>query len=172
MASAIQVKIIKPERLKSQAFARAIREAALEAANDIELDFTYTVSSWDHAVRFEKEVAITGDAVEVLVGTDDKIYGYVNDGTKPHLIFPRSGKALRFQWGGKGSYKAKTQPRRISSGPGGPSGPMVHMAYVQHPGTDAREFDKEIEKKWRKPYRRRIEQAMAEGARESGHGIP
>jgi hypothetical protein len=171
--AAVQVKAIKPERFKDEAFTTAMWHEANKVADDMLLDFTYTTSSWEHDVKFENVTQVTGAAVEVLVGTGDKIYGYVNDGTEPHTIWPRFGnKALRFQWGGKGSYKPKTVPRRISSGPGGPTGPMVHKAYVQHPGTTARQFDKTIEKKWRLPFRRRMERAMAKGATASGHGIP
>ena len=137
----------------------------------MEKDFEKTVKAWSRKPKFEKIVSVDPD-VEVLVGTDNKVYGYVNDGTRPHLIFPKKAKALSFRWGGKGSYRPKTKPRFIGSVPGGPTGPKVVRPYVQHPGTKAREFDKTIEKKWRSAFKRRMEKAMRSAAKASGHGIP
>jgi len=171
MPAAIQVKVIKPQRFKDAAFKRAIQSAAKAAASEMEKDFKATVATWSSKPKFEKIVAVDPN-VEVLVGTDDKVYGYVNDGTRPHLIFPKRAKALSFRWGGKGSYKPKTKPRFIGSLPGGATGPRIARPYVQHPGTKAREFDKTIEKKWRSAFKRRMEQAMGKAAKASGHGIP
>lgn len=170
MPAAFQIKEIKPARFKDKAFKDALRDAARQAAKDIEKDFKKTTETWKNKPKFERVVSVDPN-VEVLVGTDDEIYGYVNDGTKPHPIFPNRAKALSFRWGGKGSYRAKTKPRVIGSTPGGSSGPLVHFPYVQHPGTKARKFDQTIEKKWRAPFKRRMEQAMRRAAKASGHGI-
>ena len=170
MPAAVQIKVIKPQRFKDEAFKRAMEAAAKEAAKAMEADFDKTVATWDNKPDFEKIVSVDPN-VEILVGTDDEIYGYVNDGTRPHPIFPVRAKALSFQWGGKGSYKAKTKPRVIGSTPGGPSGPRVSRPYVQHPGTKARKFDETIEKKWRAPFKRRMEKAMSDAAKASGHAI-
>jgi len=169
-ASAVVVKQIKPSRFKSEAFTEAVARAAKQVSNEMVLDFRETTRSWKHKPMFEAVVSVDPNA-EVLVGTDDKIYGYVNDGTKPHIIRPKRAKALRFKWGGKGSYKPKTQPRVIGSTPGGPSGPEVALKWVRHPGTEAREFDKTIEKKWQPRFRRLMEQAMKQGAIDSDHAI-
>jgi len=171
MPAAIQIKVIKPQRFKDAAFKKAIKDAAKAAGTEMEKDFQKTVATWSRKPKFEKIVSIDPN-VEVLVGTDNEVYGYVNDGTRPHLIFPKRAKALSFRWGGKGSYKPKTRPRFIGSMPGGPTGPRVARPYVQHPGTKAREFDKTIEKKWRSAFKRRMEQAMSAAAKASGHGIP
>ena len=108
-----------------------------------------------------------------MVDTSDEIYGYVNDGTPPHPIpkVPKISGSLAFQWGGKGSYKAKTAPRVIGSTGGGPTGPMVFPKQVQHPGTKARNFDDEIQKKWTPKFKRHMEKAMRDAARASGHAI-
>lgn len=171
MPAAVQIKTIKPQRFKDEAFYNAILKAAQEAANAMQADFEKTTETWEHEVKFEQVISVDPD-VEVLVGTDDEIYGYVNDGTKPHPIFAKRAKALRFQWGGKGSYRPKTTPKIIGSKPGGPTGPIVHRPYVQHPGTKARKFDITIERKWRAPFKRRMEKAMSDAGKASGHGIP
>lgn len=170
MASSVVVKQIKPSRFKDEAFKAAIVAEANRVAQEMVKDFEATTATWEHEVKFEAVVDVDPN-VEVLVGTDDKIYGYVNDGTKPHPIFARRARALSFQWGGKGSYRAKTRPKVIGSTPGGPTGPQVARPYVQHPGTDAREFDTTIEKKWRPRFLRLMEKAMAEAAVASDHAI-
>jgi len=170
MPAAFQIKEIKPARFKQEAFKAALRTAARQAAKDIAKDFEKTTATWKHKPKFEQVVSVDPN-VEALVGTDDKIYGYVNDGTPPHPIFPKRAKALSFRWAGKGSYRAKTKPRIIGSTPGGSTGPRVAFPYVQHPGTKARKFDETIEKKWRAPFKRRMEQAMRRAAKASGHGI-
>lgn len=171
MPAAVQIKGIKPARFKDAAFRRVIQKAAQQAADAMQEDFEKTTATWDHKVEFER-IIDTDPNVEVLVGTDDEVYRYVNDGTRPHLIFPKKKKALSFQWGGKGSYRPKTKPSTIGSTPGGPTGPKVARAYVQHPGTKARNFDKVIQKKWRSAFRRRMEQAMSDAAKASGHAVP
>lgn len=171
MASAIVVKEIKPARFKDEAFTAAMQAVAKEVGREMVLDFRETTRTWKHKPKFELLTAVNPN-VEVLVGTDDEIYGYVNDGTRPHTIRPKRAKALAFKWGGKGSYMPKTKPKVIGSTPGGPRGPQVAFPEVHHPGTEARNFDDEIEKKWRPKFRRLCEAAMKSGAAKSGHGIP
>ncbi|MHA4774763.1 HK97 gp10 family phage protein [Streptomyces sp. MSC1_001] len=52
------------------------------------------------------------------VGSDVEYAPMVNDGTRPHIIRPRTKKALKFQVGGR----------------------TVYAAVVRHPGTRARPF--------------------------------
>lgn len=54
----------------------------------------------------------------VSVGSDLEYAGFVNDGTRPHVIRPRRAKALRFTVGGR----------------------TVYATVVNHPGTRARPF--------------------------------
>ena len=173
----IVAKAIKPRRFRSEAFTRAITAAANEAGKEIKKDFEATTKTWKHKPDFVKEVDTKASPVQVLVGTDDEIYRFVDEGTKPHPIFAgaytgkSNKKALAFQWGGKGSYRAKTKPGFIGSRAGGPTGPFVAFPYVQHPGTKPRHFDKIIQKKWTPRFKRLMERAMSAGAKGSGHSI-
>lgn len=54
----------------------------------------------------------------VTVGSDLEYAGYVNDGTRPHVIRPRRARALRFRVGGR----------------------VVYARLVNHPGTRAKPF--------------------------------
>jgi hypothetical protein len=103
----------------------------------------------------------------VLVGTDDEIYGYVNEGTKPHTIWAKNARTLAFP----SAYTPKTRPGHMTAGSGGASGPTVFAAEVHHPGTEARNFDKAIQKEWKPKFKRLMEQAMKTGATASGHGM-
>ena len=169
-ASVINARTVKPSPFKDKALYDAIEAKAREAARGMEADFDQTTETWKHEVEFKTVISML-PSVLVSVRTDDEIYGYVNDGTKEHPIFPKRGKSLKFQWGGKGSYTPKTKVRIIGSGPGGPSGPVVHMAHVQHPGTKARGFDVAMLKRWDPRFKSRMEQAMSEAAKASGHLI-
>lgn len=170
MAETIVVKQISPTRFKDEAFTAAIVAAARKASHEIVLDYRETTRSWNHKPVFEVVINVNPN-IEILVGTDDEIYGYVDEGTKPHIIKPKRARALSFQWGGKGSYMAKTKPGVIGSQPGGPRGPMVSFKQVHHPGTKARGFSKAIDKKWSAAFKRRMEHAMSAGADASGHSI-
>lgn len=92
-------------------------------------------------VRFEF------DGAEVSMIVDGRIFGYVDQGTKPHDIAPkRPGGRLVFTYGGPGSYTPKTQPGLLASGPGGQSGETTYARVVKHPGTKARNFLEAIAK--------------------------
>lgn len=158
-------KAIKPARFDDKAFTRAMNKAAKSAASDIKGDFEKTTKYWRHKPVFEKVVQIGPNAVAVLVGTDDEIYGYVDGGTKPHVIRATRAKMLRFL----SEYRAHTQPRVLESGRGGARGKAIYRKEVMHPGTEAREFDKLISEKWKDAFKRRMEQAMKEGRQQCGH---
>lgn len=66
------------------------------------------------------------------------IFGYVDGGTEPHMIFPKDPrKRLAF----KANYSARTKPINVpNAGSGKASGPTVFSKGVMHPGTEAREF--------------------------------
>ncbi|MDX2140300.1 MAG: hypothetical protein SF123_19595 [Chloroflexota bacterium] len=116
-------------------------------------DFNATVRTWKRKPTF----TITTDSKGVIsVSTDNPIYGYVNYGTKPHIIRPKRGKYLWFQTG----YKAKTRPRVISSSNGGASGKLARAKQVRHPGTAARQFDKIIAERRRKTYVEEMRKAV------------
>jgi len=125
------------ERLPEDVLMRAMKQTAQTTKRELLRRFRRTVGTWRHRPRFEVIEEITPTGVSVLAGTDDKVYRYVDQGTRPHIIEPRGpGYPLRF----KSGYAAKTQPGVLGSGQGGPSGPYVHAWRVQHPGTQARRF--------------------------------
>ena len=96
-----------------------------------------TTKTWSHSVVFEKIVNVQGSTVEVLVGTDDFIYGIVNDGARIPAI---EGKLMVFQ----ANYAAKTTPGSLQSRRGGASGPLVFTRRVRARTIRARNFTEKI----------------------------
>jgi len=163
---ALIVKALTPKKFKDDVFRKEIFITAKTTARDIRNDFQKTVSTWERKPKFEMIVAVGPNSIDIYVGTDDEIYGYVDRGTKEHIIQPKKpGGVLAF----KSQYKPKTIPNMIGSRSGGSSGNTVFASWVIHPGTKARNFDKVIQKKWTPIYKRRMEQAISRANKKSGH---
>lgn len=140
---AFRLKAIKPKTNARNA-ARTIQavKSVMEAARDGALkDYLSCTRSWDHTVVFEAIQTKDG----WIVGTEDEVFQYVDEGTEPHTIAPKPGNALRFYAGGA----PKSTPHIIGSNPGRRGDQLVFTRKpVHHPGTEAREFTEEIHKKW------------------------
>jgi len=164
--SALVIKQIKPTRLKVDALRLQLLNDMRAVGVEIKQDFEKTTATWDRKVAFETQISLSGGA-QVEVSTSDEIYGYVDLGTRPHVIRPKRAKALRFQSG----YVAKTTPGVIGSSAGGPFGDTVFSRGVNHPGTKARNFSKGITELWQTKFKRKMEQAMSSAAKASGHAL-
>lgn len=141
---------------------REIKSALDKLAKDVKKTFEGTTSTWQTDVKFDTKVTMSGSNASIEVSTDNKIYGYVNEGTPAHIIRPRRARMLAFQTG----YRAKTRPRSIASGPGGASGPMAYANVVHHPGTKAREFTKYVSVRYLDVLPVVIQQAITKAAKE------
>jgi hypothetical protein len=150
---------IKPKG-RSSDFSRlpgAVKRGMRRAAEKIKEDYELTTKGWKRDVEFIiKEAGDFG----LIISTDDDVWKWTDEGTKPHVIEAKPGRVLRFGAGGK----AKTTPGVLVSGPGSKGGAVVFRPRVRHPGTKARGFSKIIAKRWRKgvaPFvRDAIEEAM------------
>ena len=168
----IVLKAIRPRRLRDDALRLALLNEMRKVATEIKKDFAKTTATWAHRVQFTVLVSLTGPGPVVLVGTDDRVYRYVDEGTRPHLIFAGiyTGKSKKKALAFRGAFRAKTTPRVIGSGAGFKGGALVLRPYVQHPGTEARQFDVTIQGSWEPRFKRRMEAAMVQAAAKSGHG--
>jgi hypothetical protein len=149
------VKLIIPKKLIAdpKRLARALTNAMNGVAKDVQVDFKTTTQNWQHAVDFPIE---SPSDYRRTISTDDAIYGYVNDGTRPHRIAPKGGGVLRFNT----PFQAKTVPGQIMSGPGSAGGSEVFSRGVNHPGTKPRNFDKTIKEKWDKQFGTIMQRAL------------
>lgn len=126
--------------------------------------FERVVVNWQHKPEFKARKFVTVDEIQVNVfpaGEHKMIWIYVSGGTKPHEITPKNAyNRLFFEWGGPGSYKPKTRPVGRFGGPGVVMGGSLAVAKsVQHPGTEAREFEKAIRDDYRREFSRSMEAA-------------
>lgn len=125
--------------------------------------FEIVVMNWQTRVEFAARKYFDSNALRLTVHptVGKEIWGYVSQGTRPHVIVPKGPWPLQFKTG----YKPKTLPPAKFGGPGIATGPMVAAWKVQHPGSEGREFEKNImedEKPW---FRRNAENAWRRAIR-------
>jgi len=174
---------VVPMKLNTSAMTKVIYDTVVESAKLAKKDFEKTVTTWKNKPQMETRVGGVGRLLSGKArldfsagpnpyGDNYDIYKFVDLGTKKHDITPKKpGGVLSFQWGGPGSYNAKTKPRRLTSTGGGATGPMVAFKAVKHPGTKARQFSSIIARKWRKKLPKDAQKAMDKATQVSGHSM-
>jgi hypothetical protein len=167
----VLVKAIKPSKLRDGKLRLELLNAMRKAATVVKSDFEKTVETWEKKPKFEVVISLRPEAPAILVDTEDEIYRYVNDGTRPHAIFAGifTGKSRKRVLSFPSQFRPKTKVRQLRSFRGFKGGPNVQRPFVQHPGTEARNFDEVIKKKRSAWFKRQMEKAMRKAARKSGH---
>lgn len=120
------------DRLQVDIEAANGRAAAALGRRAIRL-FRSTVRTWRNKPQFDLETNASANAIEVLVGTDDKIYGYIDRGTSVrYAIMSRD-------------FAAKTTPGSLQSRPGRGGAVFISRQHPR-PGIKARDFSGNIAK--------------------------
>ena len=134
--------VLDPARYKAE-----IDKATIAAKDGVQADFKKTAATWSHQPTWYT----TRRGTIWYIGTKDEIYGYVDEGTSPHIIAPKKpGGRLRFFGGG---FKPKSRVGYIASYNGvTASKDLTYTKIVHHPGTKARNFSKKIAEKWQKEF--------------------
>ena len=175
MPRVVIIKTIKPQRFNEAALRNRIRYRMYKVRDGILKDFKATTENWEHEVKWKSVTHFTKrlPSPSVEVWTDDEIYRYVNDGTKPHDIWAGwyTGKSEHKVLAFPSQSSPKTTPGSLKSGPGSSGGAIIFTPYVQHPGGKARNFTGQIEKKWTPRFKRAMERAMSDARKASGHAI-
>ncbi len=161
----VQFKAIKPKRLKEKEMRLELLNGLRSVARKVDKDFQATTSTWENKPEFETIISLRGGRAEFLVGTNSEIFKFVDEGTKPHMIYPKKAKFLRFQ----GGYNAKTQPGVLGSGQSSYSGDTIFSRGVKHPGNKPRKFTEMITKKWKSRFKDEMHDAMRRAKEKSGH---
>lgn len=131
----IKLTVIAPKGRTLEERARAAIRALDATADETPGQPGMVVSAWEHHVRFE----VSGSGPdERIIATDDAVFAYQNDGTKPHTIMPRRKTILRFSSGG-----ATVWARR-----------------VRHPGTKAQQWTITIAARMQRRLAARIQQEL------------
>ena len=132
----------------------AIKTALDNTAKLVKSDFSATQRTWK---KQKTEPIITNQGEDTrLVYVPNKIYGYVDLGTRPHVITPKRKPRLAFRSG----FIAKTQPGVIGSSAGGSFGGYVYARQVRHPGNKPRLFSKTIAKNREKDLAREVDSGL------------
>lgn len=168
MADVILWKGIKPTKLRIDAVRLTLLNELRAVGVQVRKDFEATTATWKEKPKFEQEIGLSPDGPTLLVGTDDENYNRLDKGTRKNYPIPKAGPGLlAFRPG----YVAKTSPGVIGSQAGGPFGDFViRHTQIIHPGIEARKFGETIQKKWEKPFKRRMEVAIKKAAKNSGWG--
>jgi hypothetical protein len=163
---AILFKEIKPARLQEKKMNDALKRELETISKDMLFDFEVTVYTWNKKPKFQRLLSVGPGSVDILVGTDDEIYKYVDEGTKRHFVAPKNAPALAWQTG----YAPKTVAGKMIAQPGGAFGNFAYDAkghFVK--GIKARKFTKTIQKSWEKKFKTRMEKAMRDAVQVSGN---
>ncbi len=153
----------------------ALRSEMHEYGQTVRREFEGVVSDWspESKPRFTVEERMSDRGLVVIVRPyarrkASRIFGWVDRGTRPHVIRPRpenERQLLFFRTG----YRAKTKPiAQAHVGDGKATGPWVAAREVHHPGTKPRRFSEEIRKRTVKRFRRRVEAIFRKYARRYG----
>jgi hypothetical protein len=159
---------ILPKPFQTDKVMDELKKGVRDFQKRIRTDFEETVDTWADKPHFVlHNLEVSDKAIVGGVGTKHKVYLFVSGGTKPHTIRPKNAKLLVFFPG----FTPKTQPRSLVSGPGSGQHDIPAFAKeVHHPGTEAREYPKQIARLRGADFKRRMQEAMKNAARASGHG--
>jgi hypothetical protein len=121
----------------------AVYTGLQNASDDIMSTSRDVVARWKNKPDFGDDFTVTRDRIECLIKPKGSrkvisIFKYVDKGTKPHLIFPKTpGGSLFFRSG----YSARTKAvAKYNVGSGQSFGAWIQSKGVAHPGNDARLF--------------------------------
>lgn len=143
----IGLKAIKPGKFEPKHFYKEMIKAAEKLSKDAEKQFKETTKGWKTKVKWHIEIRIRQSEIRTQVYTTNKIYGYVNDGTKAHIIRPKKKRALKWE---------------------GADGP-IFSAHAHHPGFKGYHHDKRIAKDIQDKYPKWQTEAINKAAKLSGH---
>jgi len=136
-------------------FDALVQQATRQTVDDIHADYQKTVATWTHKPKFYT----TRRGLIWYIGTNDKIYGYVEMGTPPHVIKPRDPRGrLHFNRSG---FKSKSLVNYVGSLSGATANSgETYAKVVHHPGTKARNFSKVIAMKRMAQFAKMVRKAI------------
>lgn len=146
-------------------FRRELQVVARQTGRDLLNRHREVVKGWKLRPDFSLEVTVQPTRIQILVtprGRNKKIFRYVNEGTKAHIIQQKNKAYLKFQTG----HSPKTKPiAKYNVGNGGRTGGWVSKKQVNHPGTKRRDFTKTFVEEALPELRKQTENAFRRAAR-------
>lgn len=154
----VKVKAIIPKKLpfpKSPQVRAAISEVLDIRAEAVLKDHQKTAATWrkkpDFTIRKLNQYAR-------VIGTKDKVWNWLDAGTRAHLIRAKNAKRLSFRV----PFRAKTRPNFIGSSGGSTGNTRVFPLVVHHPGTQARNWTAAIQKRENVEFPKALSAKLAE----------
>lgn len=145
---------IIPEKFLALNLDSIIENQLNEQAAAIKVDFELTTRTWKEQPTF----VIRAEKGKRWIGTDNFIYRLMDRGVKPHKISARNAERLAFYATG---FRAKTKPHWIGSNKGHAANKdFTRPKSVNHPGSEAREFEHTIKEKWDRESPRQFMRAL------------
>ena len=157
MATGVSLKAIKPKPFQELPFRLELVRAGSKIVKDIEKDYSKTTSKWRKKPVWIREVKYEKSRLTFFVGTENEIYGYVDYGTRPHIIRPKTRQVLRFLGS---SYGGRGRPKESD---------YVFAKFVNHPGFKGYGHSKRLQEKWQPEAEKRIADAFLRAAKQCGH---
>lgn len=158
----VRIKRIRPDpkpAITAKELAALIRDVQYEEAQKVVADYHTTTSTWKKRPVWRIQPTRFG----FNVFTDNAIFSYVDEGTRPHAITPKGPYPLRFKVKG---FRPKTRPGRFKAVSGRKaSGPDVYAAAVQHPGTKPRKLTQQVQKRSERRISRAMDSALKKAVR-------
>ena len=177
------VKQIKPKRFKDKEFNRIFRNRLRRVGQTlIREDFSQTVKTWDHKVKFDLHTHLTArtPSPSIEIDTKDEVWNWLDQGTglwgpkkKKYLIWAGiyTGKSNKKALAFPSVFVAKTKVGSLSSGSGMSGGDKVVRPYVEHPGIEPRGWNEMIVKKRKGWFKKQMQEGLHEANMAGGHRI-
>lgn len=143
----ITITSIQTSKLNLPSLLEIVNKEARKEAEKIQKEFGGTVKTWKKKPKFTITMQ-EGGSYEI--GTDNPIYGFVDQGTKPHIIRAKNAPYLSFYRTG---FVSKTKPNSLNNRAGRKATQdFTQVKQVNHPGTEPRNFTKLIRNRSQKRY--------------------
>jgi len=161
MTANVQVRVSRRGRPFTEKDMKQVISKSLDKeAERVKKEYESTVSTWNTKPKFiikRKTSEPQTRIIKPAAGKAKKIYTFVDQGTRPHIIRPKRAKVLAFKTGGL----SKTTPGRLKARRGRLGTKQVFSQMVSHPGSKARNFTKKIQEKSRGKLKKLVEKNIA-----------
>lgn len=147
----VKFRTIIPTLLKEGTFDKYFQKAARDMERDVKGAFEDATASWKNKPEFRGYVRFNDKGAYISVGTQDKIFKYVDEGTPPHIIKPVNAKVLHWVDESTGEDRFAT---------------IVH-----HPGYKGAKISESIVAIWSELMIDYFEEALVAAIKESGHAL-
>lgn len=146
---------IKPRLFDNRIFHEAFVDAAEKVMQDAAKSFTDATKDWKHKPTFVGTAKITNKNIAIIIQTDDKIFKFVDEGTKPHIIRPIAPNKV-LHW---------------NDGPHGEGGEDRFATIVHHPGYAGAKISESAQVIWTGLMPKYFDEALRKTAQETGHAL-